>query len=160
MCIWIIYIIHIFLPQKPSCSSITWREAEHICCSGLKIPLLRLKIDLSMFKLMTSKISVNINIPQILSLKESLPGKRRIWRGTSYGSTLIWLGKAQQKSPSSKSCHSREGDIENVLLILCISWTPSFLSAKSPHFCNLISSLDLIRVSLEKLAPNYRHFNN
>ena len=68
---------HIFIPQKPSCSSITWREAEHICCSGL-IPLLLLKSDLSMFKLMTSKISVNINILQILSLIESLPGKRRI----------------------------------------------------------------------------------
>ena len=114
MCIWIIYIIHIFLPQKPSCSSITWREAEHICCCGL-IPLLRLKSDPSMFKLMTLNISVNINIPQILSLKESLPGKRRIWHGTSCGNPLSWVGKAnQQKIPSSKSCHSREGDIENV----------------------------------------------
>ena len=114
MYIWITYIILIFLPQKPSCSSITWREAEHICCCGL-IPLLRLKSDPSMFKLMTLNISVNINIPQILSLKESLPGKRRIWHGTSCGNPLICVGKTnQQKIPSSKSCHSREGDIENV----------------------------------------------
>ena len=76
---------------------------------------------------------------------------------------ISWFGWEKPPSrrvlPQSRVIRGRV-TLKNVWLIFCISSTSSFLSAKSPHFCNLISSLDLIRVSLEKLAPNYRHFNN